>query len=437
MSEQVLVGPLLDFGTTYWGSTLMREEHKGLWAKGFEPTGRFGIGFFSVFMWGHRVSVTSRRYEDAQRDTRVLEFRTGLDTRPMVRLALPAEQLRDGGTRVRVWLNKDPRQEGGLLLPRHDPYGGELEPEDLGALCAWLAPALEVDLYVKVGESSRRMVAASDWLTMDGRELFARVSRRRPVRQVSAFGSFLQIIDGPDKHPLGRAAIFHTGGISGLEYPRSPFGIITVGGLRVNEVEGIAGVLVGCVERAARDWAVPLVRADELATWSSKQAKLIHESVPDPRLQLTCAASVLAYGGDPGELPIAKRGSEFVNREALAQREDAPEEIVLFPFHLDHLMIADGGLSLHPNVLGIYEMSGINLPRQVDSRSPVDLIMEALAIAWGCTPEELRVSHILQEYEVGSRGGEPQKSWEVRIIHKRKPRPPRVLPKSKSTFEVS
>ena len=73
MSAKVLTGPLLDFGVTYWGSQLMREESVDLLAKGFNPTGRYGIGFFSVFMWGQHVRVTTRRPEEAQRDTRVLE----------------------------------------------------------------------------------------------------------------------------------------------------------------------------------------------------------------------------------------------------------------------------------------------------------------------------------------------------------------------------
>ena len=103
MSEAVLTGPLLDFGTTYWGSRLMREEHEGLWSKGFEPTGRFGIGFFSVFMWGHRVSITTLPYREAQRDTRVLEFRTGLSIRPVARPAQATEQLHGGrDTRLRL-----------------------------------------------------------------------------------------------------------------------------------------------------------------------------------------------------------------------------------------------------------------------------------------------------------------------------------------------
>src|SRR6185503_18726884 len=116
MSEAVLTGPLLDFGTTYWGSALMREEHEGLWAKGYEPTGRFGIGFFSVFMWGRRVRITTRQFrEDARRDTRVLEFWTGLEARPLIRPARHDESLDQGGTRVRVWLSKEPLEKGGVL----------------------------------------------------------------------------------------------------------------------------------------------------------------------------------------------------------------------------------------------------------------------------------------------------------------------------------
>src|SRR6185312_14463111 len=52
MSEQVLTGPLLDFGTSFWRSPLASEEFPGLMAAGMQAIGRFGIGFFSVFMLG-------------------------------------------------------------------------------------------------------------------------------------------------------------------------------------------------------------------------------------------------------------------------------------------------------------------------------------------------------------------------------------------------
>jgi HSP90 family molecular chaperone len=47
MSEQVLTGPLLDFGTSFWRSPMAMEEFPGLMASGMHAIGRFGIGFFS------------------------------------------------------------------------------------------------------------------------------------------------------------------------------------------------------------------------------------------------------------------------------------------------------------------------------------------------------------------------------------------------------
>jgi hypothetical protein len=61
MSAEVLTGPFLDFGGSFWGSGLMHKEFPGLAAKGFESTGRYGIGFFSAFTWGDRIQVITRR----------------------------------------------------------------------------------------------------------------------------------------------------------------------------------------------------------------------------------------------------------------------------------------------------------------------------------------------------------------------------------------
>ncbi|MBI4970064.1 MAG: ATP-binding protein [Rhodospirillales bacterium] len=63
MSERVLTGPLLDFGQSFWRSSLAKEEFPGLHAGGMSAIGQFGIGFFSIFMLGERVKVTSRRFD--------------------------------------------------------------------------------------------------------------------------------------------------------------------------------------------------------------------------------------------------------------------------------------------------------------------------------------------------------------------------------------
>jgi len=108
MSEQVLTGPLLDFGTSFWRSPLAMEEFPGLIAAGMHAIGRFGIGFFSVFMLGPIVRVYSRRCDKGQETGRLLEFRGGTSTRPILS-PVPGEPVPiDGGTRVEVLLRDDP-----------------------------------------------------------------------------------------------------------------------------------------------------------------------------------------------------------------------------------------------------------------------------------------------------------------------------------------
>jgi hypothetical protein len=58
MSERVMTGPLLDFGMSFWNSESMIQELPGLASSGFQSTGKYGIGFFSLFMWGCHVRVT-------------------------------------------------------------------------------------------------------------------------------------------------------------------------------------------------------------------------------------------------------------------------------------------------------------------------------------------------------------------------------------------
>ena len=107
MSPGVLTGPLIDFGNSFWRSPLAADEFPGLHAAGISTTGRYGIGFFSIFMLGSRVRVTSRRYDKAFDSARTLEFQNGLGSRPILYKS-PSEIVPvDGG--VHEWrfaLNK-------------------------------------------------------------------------------------------------------------------------------------------------------------------------------------------------------------------------------------------------------------------------------------------------------------------------------------------
>ncbi len=82
MSERVLTGPFLDFGNSFWASTLVCEEFPGLASSGFKSIGRFGIGFYSVFMVAERVTVFTKRWDEGHDSMKTLMFDNGLTLRP-------------------------------------------------------------------------------------------------------------------------------------------------------------------------------------------------------------------------------------------------------------------------------------------------------------------------------------------------------------------
>jgi hypothetical protein len=418
MSRNVLAGPLLDFGVSYWNSPLMREEWPGLIGRGFEPTGRYGIGFFSVFMLGRHVRVVTRRVEDARKETRVLEFSTGARSRPLLRLATEDEQLMDGGTRIRVWLKTplDTPKEG--LLHVHEPYSFE-------DLCAWLCPALDVDLFVeRPGHEQVRVVKANDWLTMDGAKLLERVRDNpgsywlkrylKPLKYDVA--PSLRHLYDTSKRVIGRAAIFMD---TGTNLSR---GVLCVGGLRACTLHGLSGVLLGFPTTAARDSALPFFDEAESKRWAEEQIPLISTIIKDSDAQQHCASLVYLLSGGTGTLPIAESSEGALNAEMLVHWARQHDEIVVFERDGAWVtLLWKGPVALLPNVLSLDQVSAAMIGSRSRHRHPIDerffaegtilfeAALNAIATAWGTKPE-----HILKFSPI-SEDGEDEAAIEVPI----------------------
>ena len=82
MTEETLSNDLLDFGKSFWAGERASREFPGIHASGFSPAGRFGIGFFSIFMAAQKAHVFSRRFDKGLADVRCLSFESGLTLRP-------------------------------------------------------------------------------------------------------------------------------------------------------------------------------------------------------------------------------------------------------------------------------------------------------------------------------------------------------------------
>ena len=104
MSSQTLSQDLLDFGKSFWASERASSEFPGIHAARLTPIGRFGIGFFSIFMAAAKARVFSRRFDGALEDVRCLSFERGLSLRPTLSDQAPADARMDLSTRVEIEL---------------------------------------------------------------------------------------------------------------------------------------------------------------------------------------------------------------------------------------------------------------------------------------------------------------------------------------------
>jgi histidine kinase/DNA gyrase B/HSP90-like ATPase len=451
MSQAVLTGNLLDFGTSFWESRRVLEELPGLLGAAFEATGRFGIGFFSVFMWSDAVTITSRKHDAAQAETSVLEFFGGVAGRPLLRLADTHERLIEPGTRVRVRFDDETLWHIGMDLE-------ELHVEALAQTLAWIAPALDVNLHAEVDGERRLAVAANDWLELPIDELGERV-RSHPIRpgppptpeeraaakaaaREAAANAPEHVADQwsyelvpptmtdhvrtlalPDGTVVGRALL------NPFEYAG---GVVTVGGLRTTSVSNMTGILVGRPTTAARHLGIPLVPPAVVAAWATEQARLLAPQLQSQALPdlwdgaIGPAAAVQMYGGDPGPLPIVFARDGLLTREQVRDYAAGLDEVLLL--HWAELRNAEhrrGPIALCEGVLAT-ELANTNpldvplgYPDAIERLWPSErerlswredtlafTAAEAVAEAWGCAIASLgRQLGMTIEQTIGERDG--------------------------------
>jgi hypothetical protein len=401
MSAAVLTGPFLDFGKSYWGSLLMTAEHPGLLSSGFESTGKYGIGFFSSFMLGDCVTVTTLPFGDSSQNTNVLEFQAGLNEQPLLRRADVDERLPSAGTIVRIQLTKRAREEGGILY-RKNVFGPATR--HLSELLSWLCPTLDVNVYAHEWSTKPELVVgADDWLKMSGAKLLERTgssySRRKFV------GRNLRVIRAPNGDIVGRA------GVVPYQYGSAEEGgegIVTVGGFRTTELVGIAGVLKGISKRASRDNAEVVVEPEQLQKWANGQVKLVQREFERLGDQAFCAVVIELCGGSANALKIVRWGDKWFSSDELAEIKNLPLSILLIDEgDVREVEERAGSLKLRKEVFvtsvgivasSIYASEWNSWPRSFlprNRRNPIrELVRRGLAKAWAVGQDEVKVGHI-------------------------------------------
>jgi hypothetical protein len=343
MSPSTLVTTLTDFGRSRWQDADTLADFPGLLAKGFQPTGRFGIGFFAVFMVADEVQVRSLAYEEAPRSTHVLDFGHGVATRPLLRQADPHERLRACGTVVRARLRNDPRSLEGLFKTTNRRLTHtELLHSRLINMCA----LADVDIAAQGPDDPHpvRVIQGGDWTRIPAGELFRRLYRRDEASHLDRM-----IYDGYEKRFIDQAQEVRdaAGNIigramlaSGLEsvhpdlrWMQRPEGFVYVGGLQASELEYCLGAFCGEPLTADRLTAFPVASIGEFQAWVEAQADVVRDSPWSTLLDLDMMEWVVRGLGAVGpRLPCALCATGLLDRPGLVEWLDARDEVLLLSY---------------------------------------------------------------------------------------------------------
>lgn len=272
MSVDTMVNVLLDFGNSFWATDKPHFEFPGLEQTPFKPTGKYGIGFFSVFMWGEHVVITSNRFDMARSDTTILEFVAGINERPFLRKANANETLKNGGTKIRIYLFDSVLRGIGSI------NASTLE-SDVEELCSSLDCNVDI---IQTGKTRKHIIRANDWMTIEPSAFLVRCMSNYVAKNLEKSNpklfefmcKSLRLIQDENKECIGRICL----NINNDEFiPRAK---VNVGGLYSSALSNtdICGIMIGETNNVSRTIATPVASIAAIDAWVQEQAMLVNNS---------------------------------------------------------------------------------------------------------------------------------------------------------------
>lgn len=326
MDEEILVHGLLDFGTSGWSSNRVRSRFPGLASGGFQPKGRFGIGFFSIFILGDQVELISRRFDASMADARRLTFDSPT-RRPML-TALPAPGRAAPGTTVRVRLGENPYDTGGLLYRTDDDRLGQLVRrlvlENAVPIRAWEPGAAEPETVSPFALATGSPDEVFDRLYPPMVDSWRVGLEKQRLQLRDAFAERATELLDTSGRRIGLATLW-----TDLLYQDrlSYQGTVTVNGFLADKSPTFAGYLAGQPSRASRDKASLVANRDEVRHWMRAQEQRLRDigHFDDP-VQLELAYTLhCAFSGLPDDVAFGMTAQGLLRRgdiSAWASRRD-------------------------------------------------------------------------------------------------------------------
>lgn len=347
MTKRVLTGPLLDFGTSFWASSLVQNEFPGLKSSKFKPIGKFGIGFFSIFMIASEVCVTSKPWLGGASDINQLHFKNGLSFRPLLKNKVPNNFSMAISTQIAIKLNDNIIPNENLIEIKRNTLGSKnftVPIEDLiSAICA----GLDVPVYFNDNKNMNIKIHTGNINDSNKKEWLHKISFSK--YQGESFASEYIEANADRLRPiiengicLGFAAISTCG-----NNMQNFLGTRTVGGLACTVHSRNGDNYIGYIDfqpqSATREGNVYSASDSTIKAWAEEQVKIICRSTLQPFDRHILATSLCAFKVDPIEIATLvvaiNKKLQIVTFEELAQLASKMEIVILKSKYMDHAEI--------------------------------------------------------------------------------------------------
>jgi hypothetical protein len=304
MSQTIMTNELLDFGGSYWKSSRFKYDFQGIHTKGFESIGKFGIGFFSTFMLGDKITVTSWKFGEAISNMKTLDFYDGLSSNPILREPTNEEKslVIDRGTTIKIKLIEEPFSKIGLV------GNSQFNEESLFSLVKYFIPSPNVKITVEELDGTTNSIKPDliDKLNFNEFIDHVHILRKGNIHLTGIIDLFkslnLKLFEIKDEKRLyGKLAILPQIGNIGL----SSTSVVISNGIRINEVGGFAGyIITDDVISIKRDAFSKLIPYDVLKEWADEQKAFIESSEVKHLYKLSHYGLLMTFNYFDENLPI-------------------------------------------------------------------------------------------------------------------------------------
>lgn len=310
MSLDTISHSLLNFGNSFWHEDAVNNEFPGLKSAGFQSVGKYGIGFFSVFMVSKSVVVETRKYRDGLDNAHLVKFPSGLTLAPI--FAKHTSSSTAYSTRVTLTLDDKYCEWPAEYEVKRNLMNSTNFMVPFSAMLGTLVAGLDVDVYYQEFEAESKLIHQRIDSPLLDKKVWLRSLSLADYQDDKALDVFiennykrLQFIYDNQNRIVGLAAI----GTRFLPY-QDFLGGSTVGGLLTGFHSRTGEYWIGILEKypggAKRNGSELKAPEQKIRDWVNNQVNTLEtEAINDNQLRFRLQLAMQYFKTDPQKIAFA------------------------------------------------------------------------------------------------------------------------------------